>query len=128
MASLQISFRIEEDEVEALDAEAQKRNQTRAALVRTFVLDGLARFDSVGEKILQSGENLKQQVDAIEAIAAATMHLLASSLTRQNKKNDGESDAAYAERLKEIYSSSVHEAIPKGALIVAALQGLEKQR
>ena len=97
--------------------EAKKRGQTVAALIRTFVIDGLSRYDAATEQILQNGESLERLILRVERVAGASLHSLIEQQVLQNKPQDEESQEQYTKRLRAMYSESVHKAILKGSEI-----------
>lgn len=117
MKEKRFTVRFDDDLSNNLANEAMKRGQTVAALVRTFVIDGLFRYDAATEQILQNGENLERLILRVERVVGANLHSLIEHQVLQNKPRDGESQEEYSKRLREMYTGQVHKAITKGSAI-----------
>lgn len=117
----QITVRLEQHIIEHLKEESKRRGQTVAALARTFIRDGLARYDAISEELLQADERIEKRLLQIESMIAANLHLTAEQPILANKQNDGESLEVYSARLNEIYRDKIRMSVKKGARIVAEI-------
>jgi len=117
MKEKKISVRVDNDLNDSLAKEAKKRGQTVGALIRTFIVDGLYRYDAATEQLLQNGETLERLILRVERVVGANLHSLIEQQVLQNKPHDGESQAEYTKRLRASYSEKVHKAVEKGSAI-----------
>ena len=117
MKEKRFTVRIDDDLDGSLANEARKRGQTVAALIRTFIIDGLSRYDAATEQILQNGENLERLILRVERIVGANLHSLIEQQVLQNKPYEGESQEEYTKRLRAMYTDKVHKAVTKGSVI-----------
>ena len=117
MKEKRLTVRFDDDLNDNLANEAKKRGQTVAALIRTFVIDGLSRYDAATEQILQNGENLERLILRVERVVGANLHSLIEQQVLQNKLQDGESQEEYTKRLRAMYADRVHKAVEKGSAI-----------
>ena len=60
MKEKKISVRVDDDLNDSLAKEAKKRGKTVGALIRTFIVDRLSKYDTAIEQILQNGETLER--------------------------------------------------------------------
>ena len=117
MKEKRVTIRIDDDLNDGLTKEAKKRGQTVGALIRTFIVDGLSRYDAATEQILQNGETLERLILRVERVVGANLHSLIEQQVMRNKPHDGESQEAYTKRLRSNYSDRVHKAVEKGSSI-----------
>ena len=117
MKEKRVTIRIDHDLDDGLTKEARKRGQTVGALIRTFIVDGLSRYDSATEQILQNGDTLERLILRVERVVGANLHSLIEQQVLQNTPHDGESQEAYTKRLRANYSDRIYRAVEKGSAI-----------
>jgi hypothetical protein len=120
MPTIPICIRIDLDLDADLVAEAKRRGQEKPDLIRTFLRDGLARYDSASEQILQTQITLLQNVKRLQEMVGATLHLEVEQAVLALQKGADESANQYAARLRDVYRETVFEALNKGARIATA--------
>ena len=126
MKNEQITVRLEQHIIEDLKDEAKKRGQPLATLARTFIRDGLARYDAISEQLLQTGERIEARLQTIEALAGANLHVAVERQILPSEREPGEADDAYIDRLRANYTTAVLASIPKGLLIAQRAVELKK--
>jgi len=75
MAEHRVTVRVESHIAQYLEEEAKRRRQTVAALVRTFIRDGLARYDAFSDRVLQTQEILQKSQTILESLVGTHLHL-----------------------------------------------------
>jgi hypothetical protein len=120
MASVIVAARVHSDIDDALEKEAKRRGQRKSALVKTYVLDGLAGNNNETEQVLQTLVSVLEHLKTLMSISGATLHLDVERLIFDLPKNPDEPPEEYRERLKTAYKQKVREAITKGGRIAAA--------
>lgn len=114
-----MSARVEPDVNTALEHEAKRRGQTKSELVETFLRDGLARYDSSSEQIIQTQLAMLEHLKRLQDMIGAVMHLEVEQSVLAQRQNPDETPEAYKERLLATYRKAVFDALAKGARIVS---------
>lgn len=120
MATIPICLRIDSDLDTDLVKEAKRRKQEKPDLIRTFIRDGLARYDAYSEQILQTQLAMLEQLKKLQEMIGAAVHLDVEQNVLALPQEPSETQDAYRERLKAAYRTMVFEALAKGARIAAA--------
>lgn len=120
MASIPICIRIDGDLDAHLTKEAKRRKQDKADLIRTFIRDGLAHYESGAEQMLQTQQAILEQLTKFREVTGATVHLVVEQTVLGLPQAPNETREAYKERLMATYRTMVFEALEKGARIAAA--------
>jgi hypothetical protein len=116
-----VGVRLNDDLFAAFCEEATRRKQTNAALLRTFVRDGLARYDSYSEQVLQNQIRILEHLATLQDLVGAAVHLDVEQNVLGLCQDPNETPEAYKTRLQSTYKRTVFEAVTKGGRIVAAL-------
>ena len=127
MSDLRITVRLNADLMRALEDEAKDRTQSVAALCRTFISDGIARYDEINERIVRNEELMLKALAEIQSLSGALLHVSLEQKARLNKKNPEESDADYSARLSKIFSLSIWDSMAKGDLILKSTREKSKK-
>ena len=119
MKSIPVGTRLDHELHEAFQAEMKRRGQDQSQLLRTFVRDGLARYDSYSEQVMQTQLAILEHLKKLQEMIGAVMHLDVEQSVLALRQNPDESAEAYKERLTATYRKTVFEALGKGARIAA---------
>lgn len=122
MADNPISVRLGDDLREELRNEAKKQRVPEAVLIRMFVRDGLANFNLANERLLQNSEAMAEQLDLLQQLIAASLHVGVEQQVMANRQKPDESSEEFVQRLRGLYRTGVHESVAKGKLITTTLQ------
>lgn len=120
MATKAVGTRIDTELYRALLDEAKRRGQDRAQLLRTFIRDGLARYDSYSEQVIQTQVSILEHLKKLQEMTGATLHLDVQQIVLTLQQKPDETPEAYKERLRAAYKAEVFEALDKGARIANA--------
>lgn len=120
MATTPVGTRLEKELFDAFIAEAARRGQDRAQLLRTFVRDGLARYDSYSEQIIQTQLAILENVKKLQDMTGAALHIHAEQSVLALQQKPDESADQYRQRLRAAYKEEVFQALEKGARIATA--------
>jgi hypothetical protein len=128
MKRILVAARIDPDLYEALDVEVKRRKLDKAELIRTFIRDGLARYDSTSEQILHTQLAILEQLKIMQDLAGAAVHLHVEQQVLELRQEPNEPPETYTARLLATYRKKVFEAIVKGGRIVAAVPEMPASR
>lgn len=120
MKTIPVGTRLDVDLHEAFVAEMKRRGQDKAELLRTFIRDGLARYDGTSEQILHTQLAVLEHLKRLQEITGAVLHLGVEETVFAMRQLADESKEAYQERLRNEYKKIVFEALGKGARIANA--------
>jgi hypothetical protein len=121
MKTIPVGTRVSPELHDALLKEMGRRGQDKAQLLRTFIRDGLARYDSTSEQILHTQTAILEDLKKVQEMVGAVLHLDVEQTVLALRQLPAESPDAYKERLTGEYRKLVFEALGKGARIAAAL-------
>lgn len=97
----------------------KRRGQDKAELLRTFVRDGLARYDSYSEQIMQSQLAILEQMKQLQEMLGAALHLHVEQTVLGMRQGTNETPEAFKERLLGEYRKMVYDALGKGGRIAS---------
>lgn len=117
MKDQKVSVRVDDDLNESLAIEAKKRRQTIGSLARTFLRDGLSRYVSISEAILQNSEETDERLRRLEAMVGSLMHLVVEYQVLSSPRRADESQESYTSRSRNAYKDKIYSATEKGAMI-----------
>lgn len=121
MAKIVFSIRLESDDYDDLVEKAKDRGQTAASLARLFIIDGLAGYDQAHEATMQTLERMLEKINVISALQGASIHTIVEQKVLGIRQNNEETADAYKERLRATYTSTIFEAVQKGAGVSTAV-------
>ena len=119
MKNVQISVRIDNELNQALEEEASRRNQGIRDLIRTFLRDGLARYDSYSEQIMESQLAILEQLKKLQEMMGAALHLHVEQTVLGLRQGPNETADEYKVRLQGEYRKAVYDALGKGGRIAS---------
>jgi hypothetical protein len=89
--------------------------------MRTFIRDGLARYDFIYEEILRTQLVILAELKKVQRLSGAELHLHVERQVLGLGQEVDEVPESYKARLQAIYRQEVFVAIAKGGRIAAAL-------
>jgi hypothetical protein len=120
MRTIPVGTRLDPELHAAFVVEMRRRGQDKSQLLRTFVRDGLARYDSCAEQILQTQLAILEHLKKLQEMIGAVLHIDVEQHVLGLRQEPGETTDAYKERLTAAYRKTVFDALAKGARIAAA--------
>lgn len=121
MKHFPVCTRVDADLFAAIEAEAKRRTLDRAELIRVFVQEGLARYDSYSEQVLQNQIRILELLNMLQRLVGAALHLDVEQNVLALRQDSNETPEAYTARLQSTYRKTIFESFTKGGRIVAAL-------
>jgi hypothetical protein len=121
MAGITVATRVDPELHAAFLAEMQRTGQDKAELLRTFIRNGLARYDSYSEQILQTQLGILEHLKKLQELVGAVVHLDVEQNVLGLHQDQNETPEAYKARLQSTYKKLVFDAITKGGRIAAVL-------
>ena len=119
MKTIPVGTRLDVDLHRAFEDEMKRRGQDKAELLRTFVRDGLARYDSYSEQIMQSQLAILEQMKQLQEMLGAALHLHVEQTVLGIRQGASETPEAFKERLLGEYRKMVYDALGKGSRIAS---------
>ncbi|ALK99901.1 hypothetical protein AB595_10610 [Massilia sp. WF1] len=117
MKTIPVGTRLDVDLHRAFEEEMKRRGQDKAELLRTFIRDGLARYDSYSEQIMQTQLSILEHMKKLQEMMGAALHLNVEQAVLGLRQGANETSEAYKERLMSEYRKTVFEALGKGGRI-----------
>jgi hypothetical protein len=121
MKSVPVATRINPELHAALEAEVQRTGQDKAELLRTYIRDGLAHYDSYSEQIMQTQLGILEHLKMLQGLVGAVVHIDVEQSVLGLHQEPNETAETYKARLQSTYKKSVFDAIAKGGRIAAVL-------
>lgn len=119
MKTIPVGTRLDVDLHRAFEEEMKRRKQDKAELLRTFIRDGLARYDSCSEQIMQTQLAILEHMKKLQEMMGAALHLNVEQTVLGLRQEANETPEAYRERLMSEYRKTVFEALGKGGRIAS---------
>lgn len=119
MKTIPVGTRLDPDLHRALEEEMKRRGQDKAELLRTFIRDGLARYDSYSEQIMQTQLAVLEHMKQLQEMMGAALHLHVEQAALGQRQGTNETPEAYKERLMNEYRKTVFDALGKGGRIAS---------
>jgi hypothetical protein len=120
MANVTVGARVDTEISDALEKEAKRLGMKKCALVKTYVLDGLAGNNNETEQVMQTLLSVLEQIKIVMGLTGAALHLDVERQVLDLPQRPDESTDAYRQRLMKEYKQKVLEAIAKGGRIAVA--------